>query len=149
VNGSHSLNCSEAQIRVTAGSPSFTQQAIFARLRSRRLLPESLGIHKVETSGSTGMPFAYERSRSCEAALMALSDRMFRWWSVDGSKSLARVVNDKHNKALPPNGAINVGWHSEHPTGTRYTLSVAADIDTQLRWLVVRRPVCTIRVEMV
>jgi hypothetical protein len=87
------------------------------------------------------MPFAYERSRSCEAALMALSDRMFRWWSVDGSKSLARVVNDKHNKALPPNGAINVGWHSEHPTGTRYTLSVAADIDTQLRWLVVRRPV--------
>jgi phenylacetate-CoA ligase len=110
------------------------------RLRSRNIPPESLGTHKIETSGSTGIPFPYEKSGISKAASTALTERMFGWWSVDGAKSLAQIQITPAGKALPPHGDVTLGWHSECRTGTRYTLSIETDADTQLRWLLARTP---------
>src|SRR6266540_1880512 len=110
------------------------------RLRSRNIPPESLGTHKIETSGSTGIPFPYETSGASKAASLALTERMFRWWAVDGAKSLAQILISRAGTAQPPHGDVSLGWHSACPTGTRYTLSIETDAHTQLRWLLARTP---------
>jgi phenylacetate-CoA ligase len=110
------------------------------KLRSRAIPADAGPTSKVETSGSTGTPFAYEQSGCASIAATALTERLLRWWAVDGSKSYAQIVLDKKNQAPAPRGRMLVGWHSAHPNGIRYMLSVAADVDTQLDWLVARRP---------
>ena len=110
------------------------------QLRSRKIPPESLGIKKTQTSGSTGIPFSYEKSIASMAAAKALTERMFRWWSVNGEKSFAHIVITAPGKGQPPNGDATVGWHSECRTGVAYQLSINTDAETQLRWLQRRKP---------
>src|SRR5262249_54528495 len=64
-----------------------------------------------------------------------------RWWRVDGKKSFAQITQSKlATEPLPPKGTTTYGWHSARPNGTKYSLSRAYDIDTQLQWLLTRRP---------
>jgi phenylacetate-CoA ligase len=110
------------------------------RLKSRMTPPESGPVIEGETSGSTGMTFRFQTSGSSIVADQALTERMFRWWSVDGKKSLASIAHDKTNSAPPPHGLTTYGWHSARPNGVKYFLSHAVDIDRQLNWLTARKP---------
>ncbi len=110
------------------------------RLKSRRIPPEAGHSITGETSGSTGMPFIYRKNRLCVSVDAALTERMLRWWSVDGKKAFAFIIHDREKNAPPPDGSVSRGWHSARPNGFKYTLSHAADVDTQLRWLLARKP---------
>jgi phenylacetate-CoA ligase len=110
------------------------------QIRSRRIPPDSLGIKKTQTSGSTGIPFSYEKSIVSMAAAKALTERMFRWWSVDAAKSFAHIRITGAGKGQPPNGDITLGWHSQCRTGIGYLLSINTEAETQLRWLHRRKP---------
>jgi phenylacetate-CoA ligase len=110
------------------------------RLKSRGIPPEMGQSVTGETSGSTGMPFVYRKNSLCTSVDAALTERMLRWWSVDGKKTFGFIIHDREKNAAPPDGSVSRGWHSARPNGLKYTLSHAADIDTQLKWLIARRP---------
>jgi phenylacetate-CoA ligase len=110
------------------------------KLMSSKTPPESGPVSEGKTSGSTGMPFAYKRSGAASIANKALTERMWRWWSIDGRKSFAQIAYDRKNSAPPPDGLTTRGWYPGHPDGTRHFLSVASDTDIQLNWLMARRP---------
>ncbi len=109
-------------------------------LTSHAVPPETGGIVREETSGSTGLPFEFLKSGLTVAATQALTERMFRWWMIDGAKSLARIAYDRQKTAPPPDGMMTVGWHSSGTAGLAHRLDAAADTDVQLEWLLHRRP---------
>jgi phenylacetate-CoA ligase len=109
-------------------------------LTSNAVPPETGGTVREETSGSTGLPFEFIKSGLTVAATQALTERMFRWWAIDGAKSLARVAYDRQKTAPPPDGMTTVGWHSSGTAGLAHRLDAAADTDVQLEWLLQRRP---------
>ena len=109
-------------------------------LMSRAVPPDSGRILREETSGSTGIPFEYLKSELTDVATQALTERMFRWWSIDGSKCLAHIYHDKDQTAPAPDGRTTVFWHSGHPSGRKHSLDAAASTDVQLDWLRERRP---------
>jgi phenylacetate-CoA ligase len=112
------------------------------KLISRHKLPRESGpITEGRTSGSTGMPLAFKKNDASSIAATAFTERMFRWWSVDGSKSFAQIAHDKNNEAPPPDGRTTHGWHSNHASGIKHFLAVKADVDTHLKWLMACRPV--------
>jgi phenylacetate-CoA ligase len=110
------------------------------RLVSRFVPSEAGATHQGTTSGSTGIPFPYHRSEINAVATQALTERMWRWWKVDGRKPLARISFDRRRIAPPPDGATLAGWHRDHPRARYYVLSTAADVTTQTRWLEARKP---------
>src|SRR4029077_1227030 len=108
---------------------------------SNAIPPETGGTFPEETSGSTALPpFEFVKSGLTVAATQALTERMFRWWPVEGSKSLARIAYDKEGCAPPPNGFTSLGWHSSHGAGLLHLLDAATETDVQLEWLHQRRP---------
>jgi phenylacetate-CoA ligase len=64
---------------------------------------------------------------------------MFRWWRVDGNKSLAQIAYDHTQQAPSARGVTTRGWHSSRPKGIKHFLSTSFGIHTQLSWLSARR----------
>src|SRR6185503_8156077 len=109
-------------------------------LTSRKPPRDSGPVINGQTSGSTGVPVAYQKSEASVVAATALLERMFRWWSIDGQKTYAHIAPDGKREAPPPEGRTIHGWHSHHPGGIKHFLAVQADVDAHLHWLVARRP---------
>jgi phenylacetate-CoA ligase len=109
------------------------------RLKSRRMPAGSGEILEMQTSGSTGMPFRFQRTTNSEVIARALTERMFRWWRVDGNKSLAQIFFDRSESGAP-RSIPGRGWHSARPNGLRYLLSHTFNIDALLDWLVDHKP---------
>ena len=106
----------------------------YLKLTSRKPPPPEIGpVIEEETSGSTGTPFRFKKNGASILASAALTERLYRWWSVDGAKSLA-VIRAR------PGGVATQWWHSSHPTGVRYDFGTGEDVDKQLNWLIARRP---------
>jgi phenylacetate-CoA ligase len=110
------------------------------KLRSRSTAPEIGPIVDVNSSGSTGMPFRCKRTAEALLADHALTDRMYRWWRVDGDKCLAQIAFDHAGEAQTGRTLTTRGWSPACPNGIKHFLSTAFDIDTQLDWLVALRP---------
>jgi phenylacetate-CoA ligase len=107
----------------------------YPKLTSRKPpLPEIGPVIEGETSGSTGMPFRFKKNGASVLASAALTERLYRWWSVDGAKSLASIA------AHTQRSVTAQWWHSSHPTGVRYDFGTREDVDAQLNWLMARRP---------
>src|SRR5207248_47763 len=70
----------------------------------------------------------------------ALTERMFRWWRVDGNKAYAQLAITSREQARLVGGTTFYGWHTARPRGAKYCLSHLFDIDTQLEWLMARKP---------
>ena len=109
-------------------------------LTSRKPPRDSGPVIEGQTSGSTGVPVAYKKSNASVVAATTLLERMFRWWSIEGQKAYAHIAPDGNKEAPPPDGRTLRGWHSHHPDGIKHFISVQADIDTHLQWLLARRP---------
>jgi phenylacetate-CoA ligase len=110
-------------------------------LMSARTPPEAGPIKDGRTSGSTGMPLRYRTTTAHEIANTALTERMFRWWRVDGKKPFAQISQPSSQEHRSPRGVTTQGWHSARPNGgPKHFLSHAFDIDAQLEWLLARRP---------
>jgi phenylacetate-CoA ligase len=136
-------NSAEAIEEVWASIPVLTRieaNANRSALLSNAIPPETGGTFREETSGSTALPFEFLKSGLTVAATQALTERMFRWWSVEGSKCLARIAYDKEGRAPPPAGFASLGWQSSHAAGLLHFLNAAAETDVQLEWLRQRRP---------
>jgi phenylacetate-CoA ligase len=110
------------------------------KLISSRAAHEVPPVIEAKTSGSTGMPFVFKKSAVSHLMTVALTERMQKWWSVDGAKVFGQVAYDRNNRAPPPDGLTTRAWHSLHPEGVRHFLGHSADIDSQLQWLAKRRP---------
>lgn len=93
-----------------------------------------------QTTGSTGDPLDFQMSLAQLVSCRALTERMYRWWAVDGNKSFAQISYDHGGRSPTTQGASTRGWHSAAPNGLAHFLSHAFDIDTQLDWLAVRKP---------
>jgi len=109
-------------------------------LTSRKPPRDSGPVIEGQTSGSTGVPVTYKKSDASIVVATTLLERMFRWWSIDGQKTYAHIAPDGNKEAPPPDGRTLRGWHSHHPDGIKHFISVQADVDTHLKWLLARRP---------
>ena len=112
----------------------------YEALTSRKSPRDSGPVVQGQTSGSTGVPVAYKKSNASVIAATTLLERMFGWWSIDGNRAYAHIAPDGNKEAPPPDGRTLRGWHSHHPNGIKHFISVQADIDTHLQWLLARRP---------
>jgi phenylacetate-CoA ligase len=111
------------------------------RLFSSWIPPEAGPTHDGRTSGSTGMPLRYRVTAAQDAANVALTERMFRWWRVDGKKSYAQISQPPAPEMRSPRGMTTRGWHSARPDGgLKRFLSHEFDIDAQLDWLLACKP---------
>ena len=110
------------------------------KLRSRSTAHELGPIVDVSSSGSTGMPFHCKRTAEALLADHALTDRMYRWWRVDGDKCLAQIAFDHAGEAHAGRTFTTHGWRPDCPNGVKHFLSTAFDSDTQLDWLAAQRP---------
>ena len=110
------------------------------RLVSRFVPREAGATEEGVTSGSTGMPLSYRQNRLNILACQALTERMWRWWKVDGTKPAARISFDHRKSAPPPHGATFLGWHTAHPRALHHVLSTAASVKAQVQWLAERKP---------
>ena len=87
------------------------------------------------------MPLRYRITNAHDMANTALTERMFRWWRVDGKKSFALISQPSSEEHRSPHGLTTQGWHSARPNGgLKHFLSHAFDIDKQLDWLLARSP---------
>src|SRR5262249_47683108 len=85
-------------------------------------IPASAGpVTEKETSGSLGMPLRYKATESLDIANCALTERMFRWWRVDGKKSFAQLMQGRG--PLLEKGQTLYGWHTARPNSLKYILS--------------------------
>ncbi|HEY4408099.1 MAG TPA: hypothetical protein VGN55_25885 [Xanthobacteraceae bacterium] len=112
-------------------------EAVKSRLKlmSRRPGREMGPVSEGRTSGSAGAPFVFKKNAASDIVATALTERMFRWWSIDGNRSFAQIASDATGQARPPDGRMTYGWHSSHPGGIKYLIGVDTDVDTHLRWL--------------
>jgi len=110
------------------------------KLMSRKPRQDMGPVSEGQTSGATGVPFAYRKNAASDLISTALTERMFRWWSIDGERSFAQIASYGPGEAPPPEGRSTYGWHSSYPKGIKYSLSVKANIDAQLHWLLARQP---------
>lgn len=102
-------------------------------------LPDHAGpITAEETSGSTGRPFEHLRNELVHVANLGLTDRTFRWWGLDGNKTMASFTSRRKHLAPPPDGSSVVGWRVGF-TGWHHVIDMWADTDVQIDWLLARR----------
>jgi phenylacetate-CoA ligase len=114
-------------------------QSAVEALTSRWLPPHCGAVLNEETSGSTGIPFRHLRNELLSIANVALTDRMFRWWRLDGNKTMASFTSRRKQHAPPPDGVTIKGWRAGF-RGTHYMIDMWADTDIQIDWLVARKP---------
>jgi phenylacetate-CoA ligase len=136
------LGSQERIERVWPGIPILRRPEAIAnreRLKSRGAPPEAGPIIDAQTSGSTGMPFRFARSAVMLVTDGALTERMYRWWRVDGKKSFARIFWDQTEQPSP-RSRTGRGWHSARPNGIIHSLSHTFEIVSLLDWLSGHRP---------
>jgi len=114
-------------------------QAEVEALTSTWLPPHCGAVKNEETSGSTGIPFRHLRNELMTVANIALTDRTFRWWQLDGNKAMASFTSRRKHLAPPPDGATLEGWRTGF-TGVHYVIDMWADTDIQIDWLLARKP---------
>jgi phenylacetate-CoA ligase len=114
-------------------------QSAVEALTSTWLPPHCGKVLNEETSGSTGIPFRHLRNELHTVANIALTDRMFRWWKLDGNKKMASFTSRRKHRAPPPDGATIEGWRTGF-RGTHYLIDMWADTDIQIDWLRTRKP---------
>ncbi len=104
------------------------------------VVPSHMGVTTPgETSGSTGRPIHYLINELANVASLGATDRSFRWWKFDGSKSMASFVARYRDDARPPEGKVKNGWRVGF-AGLHHMLDLSADADMQIEWLLKRRP---------
>jgi phenylacetate-CoA ligase len=108
-------------------------------LAAQSVPPEVGPVSAGETSGSSGRPIHFLTNELAKVATMCTTDRTFRWWNFDGSKSMATLVARSRDDARPPNGKTEVGWRIGEK-GLHHLLDLSADADMQIEWLRARRP---------
>src|SRR5262245_30374906 len=107
------------------------------RLESRSMPPEVGNVVEGQTSGSSGTPLRFKRAAQLHTASIALTERMFKWWRIDGKKTFAQVSYYATNA---PRVLTQRGWHSARPNGLRYLLSHTFEMSALLDWLTVNKP---------
>jgi phenylacetate-CoA ligase len=108
-------------------------------MTARHVPPEVGGVRAGETSGSSGRPIYYSTNELADVASLCATDRTFRWWNFDGSKTMASFVARSRDDARPPNGKTEAGW-CVGGKGLHHLLDLSADADIQIEWLLARRP---------
>jgi len=68
-----------------------------------------------------------------------MTDRTFRWWGLDGNKTMASFTSRRKQFAPPPDGATMIGWQVGY-RGWHHIIDMWADTDAQIDWLLARKP---------
>ncbi len=117
-----------------------------ATLQARRAdlafeaVPKEVGtVSSGATSGSTGRPVRYLETELSGAASQAQTDRLMRWWTIDGAKTLCLFLAT-HQAAGGQEGDSSTGWRPGFPSGWSHEFDLLADFDRQLEWLERRKP---------
>jgi len=99
------------------------------------IVPPHLGaVSADETSGSTGRPLRYLKNDLMDIAALAMTDRLYRWWGIDGANSMANFVSPRR-KSAKPDGSETNGWRSGFLEGRNYLLDTSGDVDRHVDWL--------------
>ena len=112
------------------------QQAVQNRLKlMSRKPPRDMGpVREGKTSGTTGVPFVFRKNAAMDVVATALTERMFAWWSMEGSKSLAEIFTNVAGDD-ESDGRIAYGWHSGHLGGKKFSMGTRQDAETCFAWL--------------
>lgn len=107
-------------------------QLHFEALKARKLPPQMGPVSGGETSGSTGRPVRYLKNRLASIAELAMTDRLYRWWGMDGNKTLGMLVS-KRVKADP--GMMFGAWRSGFTDGKQVRFNEWSDPHELVKWL--------------
>lgn len=114
-------------------------QANEKKLHAETVPPHLGAVRKSETSGSMGRPLRFFSNDLMDVASLAMTDRLYRWWRFDGSRSMVNFVPPRLD--LPdPGKTITHGWRSGFLEGTNTMRSSSGDIDSHIDWLCEVRP---------
>lgn len=114
-------------------------QQNFRSLTAGVVPPYAGAVTAGETSGSTGRPVHYLINELAKIASLGATDRAFRWWQFDGTKSMASFVARTRDDARPPDGKVERGWRVGS-SGQHHMIDLSADTDMRIDWLSARRP---------
>jgi len=99
------------------------------------MVPPHLGpVGADETSGSTGRPLRHLSNELMYVAVLAMNDRLYRWWNFDGNLPIANFISPRH-RAAGPEGSETFGWRSGFLKGRNYLLDTSGDADRHVDWL--------------
>lgn len=111
------------------------------RALAATVVPPHLGrVSRDETSGSTGRPVVFSTNELHMVAARAMTDRLYRWWGLDGHLTMATYISRRKVPAPAPDGVTYEGWRVGFPSGLHHLIDMSADTDQQIDWLVKRRP---------
>ncbi len=101
-------------------------------------------VRKTSTSGSTGIPFAFNVSQVHDTMLGCVTTRYHRWHNYDYRKSLASIRSNYLGIASWPEGDQRASWahfalRLENP-GQYHHLNINTPIERQIEWLRRIRP---------
>ena len=86
-----------------------------------------------ETSGSTGRPFEHLRNELQAVANTAMTDRTFRWWGLDGDKTMASFISRK--QTFRRRRKARRDWLARWLSRLAPRIDMWADTDAQIGWL--------------
>ncbi|MEC9368692.1 MAG: hypothetical protein VX871_08365 [Pseudomonadota bacterium] len=100
---------------------------------SAKQVPPHLGtVSRDETSGSTGRPLRFLKTELTDVAGLAMTDRLYRWWGMDGRKRLASFVSPR--RGVKP-GTVQRGWRQGFPQGEHLVRETSGDMAAHVDWL--------------
>jgi len=111
-----------------------------AALTARALPPNVGPSFAGATSGSTGRPVRYSKSQLASVAELALTDRLYRWWGMDGNKTLVFLAADQDLAIASDPQLQSWAWRTGCPGGAGLRVSVAEDAHRLLDRLLQVRP---------
>ncbi|MEC9367956.1 MAG: hypothetical protein VX871_04615, partial [Pseudomonadota bacterium] len=92
-------------------------QRLGAQLHALEMPRHAGKVSEEVTSGSTGRPLRHLVNELLTVATLGLTDRMYRWWNVDGNRTLATFTSRRRELAPPPDGTSSRQWRSGYPSG--------------------------------
>jgi phenylacetate-CoA ligase len=108
-------------------------------LAAATLPPDAGPVEADETTGSTGRPLQFLRNEMATIATTGITDRAFRWWDFDGTKTMATFVGRNKKVGRPPDGTTKMGWRVGF-SGLHHIIDMSADTDARIAWLRARQP---------
>lgn len=115
-------------------------QSATAAMTTRNVPAHFGSIGQDETSGSTGRPLTFSTNGLQAVAARAMTDRLYRWWGMDGRRTMASFISRRKVNAPAPDGTTFSSWRTGFPSGAHHLIDMSADTDQQIDWLVRRRP---------
>ncbi len=135
-------NGTDVDLRYWQDIPIMTRtqaQSNVDKLKTRSIPSHAGRISDDETSGSTGRPLRFQVNELVNVAALGMTDRLYRWWGFDGSKTMFNFVSPRSE--IAGNGQMMImGWRPGWNRGRHFLQQSTDNMDAHIKRLSEVRP---------